>query len=139
QFSRTRERGLARSFRRPAENPSLRTQNDAGRFLRHEESVGEMPTNATGTVAIPIRNGMTRSITFRLNLWYALTFLPSVAVLFVALYYLVSAAVQRQDRELVEVRLKELSVIYNSGGAPALRNWTQRSEDAKREKLFIRV
>ena len=82
---------------------------------------------------------MTRSITFRLNLWYALTFLLSVAVLFIALYYLVAVALQRQDRELVEVRLKELAAIYNSGGAAALQNWTQRSDDAKREKLFIRV
>ena len=82
---------------------------------------------------------MTRSITFRLNIWYALTFLLSVVMLFVALYYLVAAAVQRQDREIVEARVKELAAIYNSGGAPALRNWTQRSADAKREKLFIRA
>ncbi|HEY0551808.1 MAG TPA: ATP-binding protein [Verrucomicrobiae bacterium] len=82
---------------------------------------------------------MTRSITFRLNLWYALTFLFSVAVLFVALYYLVAAAVQRQDREVVEARLKELAAIYNGGGTATLRNWAQRSADAKREKLFIRV
>jgi signal transduction histidine kinase len=80
-----------------------------------------------------------RSITFRLNLWYALTFLLSAAVLFVALYYLVAAAVQRQDREIVEARLKELAATYNSGGAIALRNWTRRSDDARREKLFIRV
>lgn len=82
---------------------------------------------------------MTRSITFRLNLWYALTFLLSAAGLFVGLYFLVAAAVQRQDREIVEARLKELAAIYNGGGSVALRTWTQRSEDAKREKLFIRV
>ncbi len=82
---------------------------------------------------------MTRSITFRLNLWYALTFLLSAAVLFVALYFLVAEAVQRQDREIVEARLKEIAVTYNSGGIGALRNWTQRSENARREKLFIRV
>jgi signal transduction histidine kinase len=82
---------------------------------------------------------MTRSITFRLNLWYALTFLLSVAALFVALYFLVAAAAQRQDREVVEARAKELAATYNSGGPGALRTWVQRSEDAKREKLFIRV
>jgi signal transduction histidine kinase len=82
---------------------------------------------------------MIRSITFQLNLWYALTFLLSVAVLFIALYYLVAAAVQRQDREVVEARLKELAATYNSGGTATLQNWVQRSADAKREKLFIRV
>src|SRR5688572_9674306 len=82
---------------------------------------------------------MTRSITFRLNLWYALTFLLSVAALFVALYFLVAAAAQRQDREIVESRLKEVAAVYQSGGAIALRNWAQRSEDARREKVFIRL
>ena len=82
---------------------------------------------------------MTRSITFRLNLWYALTFLLSVAVLFIALYFLVAAAVQRQDGEIVEARLKEIAAVYNSGGGGALRNWVQRSEEAKREKIFIRI
>ena len=82
---------------------------------------------------------MTHSITFRLNLWYALTFLLSVAALFLALYFLVAAAVQRQDREIVEARLKEMAAIYNSGGVAALRRWIQRSEDTRREKLFIRV
>lgn len=80
-----------------------------------------------------------RSITFRLNVWYALTFLLSVAALFVALYFLIAAAVQRQDREIVEARAKELAATYNSGGPGALRTWVQRSEDASREKLFIRV
>jgi signal transduction histidine kinase len=82
---------------------------------------------------------MTQNITFRLNLWYALTFLLSVAVLFLALYFLVAAAVQRQDGEIVKARLKEIAAVYNSGGVAPLRSWMQRSEDARREKLFIRV
>jgi signal transduction histidine kinase len=82
---------------------------------------------------------MTRSITFRLNLWYALTFLLSVAALFVALYFLVAAAAQRQDREIVEARLKEVAAIYQNGGAVALRNWAQRSPSATREKVFLRI
>src|ERR1051325_10055729 len=82
---------------------------------------------------------MTRSITFRLNLWYAFTFLLSVAGLFVALYFLVAAAVQRQDREIVEARLKELAATYESGGTAALRNWTQRPDEGRREKIFIRA
>jgi signal transduction histidine kinase len=82
---------------------------------------------------------MRRSITFRLNLWYALTFVFSAAALFVALYFLVAAAAQRQDREIVESRLKEVAATYNSGGVSALRSWVRRSEDARREKLFIRV
>jgi signal transduction histidine kinase len=82
---------------------------------------------------------MIRSITFRLNLWYALTFLLSVAGLFVALYFLVAAAVQRQDREIIEARIKELAAIYNGGGPMVLANWIHRSEEGKREILYVRV
>src|SRR5215207_1334795 len=81
----------------------------------------------------------TRSITFRLNLWYAFTFAVAAGVLFVALYFLVAAALQRKDREVVEARLKELAAIYRSGGSGALRNWTTRNNEARSEKLFIRV
>jgi signal transduction histidine kinase len=81
----------------------------------------------------------TRSITFQLNLWYAFTFVASAGVLFVALYLLIAAAVQRKDREIVEARLKELAAIYQSGGSGALRNWTTRSDEVRSEKLFIRV
>lgn len=82
---------------------------------------------------------MTRSISFRLNVWYALTFVVSVAVLFAALYYLLAAAVQQQDLEIVEARVKELAALYNGGGPAALRNWNERTEEGRREKRFIRV
>jgi len=81
----------------------------------------------------------TRSITFRLNLWYAFTFVVAAGALFVALYFLVAAAVQRKDREIVEARLKELAAIYQSSGSGALRLWTTRNNEARSEKLFIRV
>ncbi len=82
---------------------------------------------------------MTRRIGFQLNLWYAFTFCVSVAGLFAALYFLLSFALQRQDQEIVESRLKELVILYDNGGIPAIRRWAQQSQDARREKRFIRV
>jgi signal transduction histidine kinase len=79
-----------------------------------------------------------RSLTFRLNAWYALVFVLSAAALFATLYVLVAAAVQRKDREVVEARLKELAAIYESGGATALRSWAVRNE-SRSERLFARV
>lgn len=78
---------------------------------------------------------MSRSLAFRLNLWYAVTFLFSAALLFIALYFLVAAAVQRQDREIVEARLKEVTVIYQAGGATAAGRWAESST----ERLFLRI
>lgn len=80
-----------------------------------------------------------RSLAFRLNLWYACIFALSAGALFVASYFLVAAAVQRKDRELVEARLKELAVVYQSGGASALRSWTARGAEKSGEQLFVRV
>jgi signal transduction histidine kinase len=79
-----------------------------------------------------------RSLTFRLNLWYALVFVLSSSLLFVALYFLVARAVQRQDRQMVEARLTELAATYQGGGAPALRKWAS-GNDTRSEKLFVRV
>lgn len=80
--------------------------------------------------------GRMRSFAFRLTMWYVLVFVVSVGTLFVSLYFLVSAAVQRKDREILEARLKELSVVYQAGGPSALGRWTRQ---AGREPLFIRV
>jgi heavy metal sensor kinase len=79
-----------------------------------------------------------RSLTFRLNAWYSLVFVLSAAGLFVTLYLLVTAAVQRKDREIVEARLKELAAIYESGGPNTLRSWAARNE-SRSERLFVRV
>lgn len=79
-----------------------------------------------------------RSLTFRLSLWYALVFTFSAGALFVALYFLVAAAVQRKDREIVEARLKEVAAIHHAGGTSALRRWASRN-DSSSEKLFVRV
>ena len=79
------------------------------------------------------------SLTFRLNLWYASVFVVSSITLFVVLYFLVAAAVQRKDREIIEARLKELKVVYQSGGTAALRNFIGRTLDESRERLFIRI
>jgi signal transduction histidine kinase len=81
----------------------------------------------------------TRSITFRLNLWYALVFTFSAALLFMALYFLLAVAVQGKDREILESRIEELSAIYQSGGTAGLRHWTARNQAAGREKVFIRI
>lgn len=90
-----------------------------------------MPSNP------PSRNF--RSVTFQFNFWYAATFILSTAILFVTLYFLIAAAMQRKDRELIEARLKELATLYQSGGSQALRAWSTRGDEGRRERLFIRV
>jgi len=48
-----------------------------------------------------------RTVSFRLNLWYALVFSVSAVGLFGLLYFYLQAAVVHKDREVIEARLKE--------------------------------
>jgi len=83
---------------------------------------------------------LTRTISVRLNLWYAVIFAGSAAVAFLLLYFLLSSAVEGKDREVIEARLKEYSVIYQRGGSTALKAHILRSHEAQKDKaFFVRV
>ncbi|MEP6664513.1 MAG: hypothetical protein ABJC04_12705, partial [Verrucomicrobiota bacterium] len=80
-----------------------------------------------------------RTLSFRLSIWYALVFTASVAALFFISYFLLSASIERKDREIVEARVREYAAIYQSGGVNGLRGWMARNEAAQPQKLFVRV
>src|SRR3954454_5569636 len=76
-------------------------------------------------------NRFGRTISFRLNLWYASIFILSAGALFLFLYFLVAAAIERKDREVIEATLKEYATVYESGGVPALRNRIDKAPENK--------
>ncbi len=85
-------------------------------------------------------SGALRSVTVRLSLWYALIFTLSAGILFVLLYYLLAAALERKDHEVIETRLKACAAIYENGGLSALQEFVQRSAEAERTRaFFVRV
>lgn len=79
-----------------------------------------------------------RTLTFQLNVWYLLTFTASVIILYFFLYLLISSAVERKDREVIESRLKEYATLYRAGGVSALRSVVAR-ESQRQQSLFVRV
>ena len=79
----------------------------------------------------------TRTISFRLNLWHAGMFLASAALLFTLIYFLLSAAVDRKDRDVIEARLREYAAVYETGGIPALRDWTTRVNEARKQRMYF--
>lgn len=85
--------------------------------------------------------GIGRTVSLRLNLWYASIFTASAGVLFLLTYILLSVAVQRKDREIVEAQVKEYAGIYHrNGGLLGLKNWLQRNQGTeKRQSFFVRV
>ena len=78
-----------------------------------------------------------RTISFRLNVWHAGMFLLSTALLFTLLYFLLSAAIDRKDRDVIEARLREYVAVYERGGIPALSDWTVRVNEARKQRMFF--
>ena len=55
------------------------------------------------------------------------------------LYLLLSLAIERKDREIIEAQLKEYSIAYQGGGLPALRNFVEINQAAKKREPFYVV
>jgi signal transduction histidine kinase len=80
-----------------------------------------------------------RTVSFRLSVWYALIFTVSAAILFLLSYVLLSASIERKDREIVEARAREYAAIYQTGGVAGLRGWIAQHEPAQAQKMFVRL
>jgi signal transduction histidine kinase len=58
----------------------------------------------------------------------------------VLIYYLLGAAIDQKDQDLVESRLREYQAVYESGGVEALKDWIDRVGEAQRQQtFFVRV
>src|ERR1700756_5348914 len=85
-------------------------------------------------MSLNLLNRFGRTISFRLNLWYASIFIVSACALFLFLYFLMSVAIERKDREVIEAKLKEYSTVYEAGGMPALRDRINNSPENQQQK-----
>ena len=84
-------------------------------------------------------NPLRRNIGVRLSLWYALLFTISNAALFTIAFYLLAAAVDSKDREVLESRLKEAATIYEAGGVRALQVWVRTQPAGTQNRMFVRL
>jgi len=81
-----------------------------------------------------------RRVSVRLSLGYAVFFTLGTSALFALLYYLLSGAIEQQERELIDLRLREYAAIYDAGGVRALRNWVSSAQlPASQKSLFVRL
>ena len=79
----------------------------------------------------------TRTLGFRLNACYGALFVAGALLLFWLIYYLLSGAVDRKDREMVEVRLGICASIYQMHGLERLREWLAVAHEARQQKAFF--
>jgi signal transduction histidine kinase len=85
-------------------------------------------------------NRLGRTISFRLNLWHATIFTFSACLLYLVLYFLISVAIERQDRDIIQAQLKEYSAAYQAGGLSALQEYIRLSDASrKQEPYFVRI
>ncbi len=85
-------------------------------------------------------NVFPRTLSLWLSLGYAAIFTGSALLLFVLIYYLLGAAIDQKDQDLVESRLREYQAVYLGGGVPALKDWIDRVGEAQRQQtFFVRV
>ncbi|MGD0263178.1 MAG: HAMP domain-containing sensor histidine kinase [Verrucomicrobiota bacterium] len=80
-----------------------------------------------------------RNIGLRLSLFYALIFTVSSVALLALAYYLLAAAVGGKDQEVLEARLKEAAVVYETGGVIGLRSWVASQPPEVQNTMFVRL
>jgi signal transduction histidine kinase len=80
-----------------------------------------------------------RNIGLRLSLFYAFIFTVSSVALLALAYYLLAAAVGGKDREVLEARLKEAAVVYETGGVIGLRSWVASQPPEVQNTMFVRL
>lgn len=79
-----------------------------------------------------------RTFAFRINLYYVVVFTISAYALFLLAYFLMINAVQSKDREIVEARLNQGRLAYESGGLRGLERYIRNSADLD-QSFFAQV
>jgi signal transduction histidine kinase len=79
-------------------------------------------------------SGFSKTLGFRLTLWYAAIFIASSVILFAVSYMFLHVSV-RDNRREVESKLKKYVTLYERGGIAALR----QAADDPRNSFFVRI
>jgi signal transduction histidine kinase len=81
-----------------------------------------------------------KTVGFKLAVWYSGIFILSSLLLFSLAYFFLLSSLNKQDREAIELKLKELSALYESGGMEAFeREVTVEKKFEKKNSFFIRL
>jgi signal transduction histidine kinase len=71
---------------------------------------------------------LSRSLSFRLNVWHAAVFIVSACLLYIVLYVLLSVVVARNDRDTIDSQLNNFAFAYENGGPPALQEFIRANQ-----------
>ena len=87
----------------------------------------------------PVRR-LTKTIGFRLTIWYSFIFIFSSLILFGIAYFLLSSSIHEKEREAIQTKLNEYMLMGRSRGLESLMDEI-RLEDAgnRNAGLFVRI
>lgn len=81
-----------------------------------------------------------RTTSFRLTLWYSIIFILSSLVLFGLAYFLLSSAIREKDRNIIQTKMSEYSLMEQKQGLGALLSEVRIEEASNRlAGFFVRV
>lgn len=84
-----------------------------------------------------------QTLSFRLNFWYTSIFTVSTLLIVAFLYAMMSLAIERKDREILQARAAEFATVYRAGGLTALQNYVNPPQKPgttpKAQPYFVRL
>ena len=87
----------------------------------------------------PLRR-WSKTIGFRLTIWYSTIFILSSLALFALAYLFVSSSIQQRDRQAIRSQIRECKAQYEKGGVDLLRKTVLSDKNlAKRNEFFVRI
>jgi signal transduction histidine kinase len=83
---------------------------------------------------------ITKTIGFRLTVWYSALFIFSSSILFGVAFFLVSSTIREYDHQLVQAKIDEYALLDRTDGLPALIHRMRSEEENNLESgIFIRL
>ena len=87
-----------------------------------------------------ILSDLDSQVALRLTAWYSFAFVLSTLFLFGFAYFLLSSSLNREDQQAVQIRLKELSAVYQTGGIATLeKEVTVERSFHKNDPFLVRL
>jgi signal transduction histidine kinase len=81
-----------------------------------------------------------KTVGFKLAVWYSGIFILSSLLLFSLAYFFLLSSLNKHDKEAIELKLKALSALYESGGMEAFeREVTVDKKFEKKNPFFVRL
>jgi heavy metal sensor kinase len=82
-------------------------------------------------------NDLSSKVALRLTAWYSIAFALSTVFLFGFAYFLLASSLSKEDQEVVQLRLKELSAVYQTGGMATLEREVTIEKGLHKDDSFL--